>query len=445
MKQRIRLSDHFTYGRLVRYSVSAISMMIFTSIYSVVDGFFVSNYCGNSPFAALNLIYPVVMVISSIGFMLGTGGSAVVAITLGQKEREKANRYFSMFVYTAIIGGILCSLLAQIFLKEIATALGATGEMLENSMAYARIVLLSTPALILQFMFQTFFNTAEKPKLGLIVTVISGCANMILDFLFVGVFRFGLEGAAWATVVSELLGGVIPLIYFARKNDSLLRLTKTGIDLRVLLRASWNGISEFLSNICASVMSMLYNKQLLVYEGEDGVSAFGVVMYVFLLFAAVAIGYTIATSPIVGYHYGAGNKDELKNLFRKNLTVMLATGIVMFAAAELLSDAVAHLFVSYDADLMALTRTAFRVTSVTYAVFGINVFGSALFTALGNGTISAAIQVMRTLVFQVVFIFLLPPLYGTDGIWWAFVAAEAATVPVTAAFILICRKRYGYL
>ena len=299
---RIKISDHFTYGKLIRYSVSAIMMMIFTSIYSVVDGFFVSNYVGKTPFAALNLIYPVVMVISSVGFMLGTGGSAVVAITMGEGDRKKANRYFSMFVYAAIAGGIILTVIAQIFLEEIAWLLGARGVILEQSMIYARIVLISTPALILQVMFQTFFNTAEKPKLGFYITVLSGCANMVLDFLFVGVMRFGLAGAAWATVVSEYVGGILPLFYFARKNDSLLRLTKTVFEIKVFARACWNGISEFLSNICASVISMLFNIQLLKYAGEDGVSAFCVVMYVYLLFAAASIGYTIATSPIISYH-----------------------------------------------------------------------------------------------------------------------------------------------
>ena len=441
---RIKLSDHFDYKRLLRYSVSAILMMLFTSIYAIVDGFFVSNYCGKTPFAALNLIYPVVMLISTVGFMLGTGGSAVVARTLGEGDEPRAQRYFSMFVYSAIVLGVTCTVLAQIFLPDISRMLGARGEMFDNTLIYARVVLLSTPALVLQLMFQTFFNTAEKPKLGFLITVISGCANMVGDFILVGELGMGLAGAAWATVASEYLGGVIPLIYFFRPNDSLLRMTKTTFEPMVFFHACWNGLSEFLGNICASIISILYNIQLLKYAGEDGVSAFGVVMYVYLLFAAVAIGYSMATSPIIGFHYGAKNMDEVSNVLHRNLVVMAVTGILMFAAAEILSDAIARLFVSYDEDLMILTRTAFRVTSVTYLVFGFNVCGSAFFTALGNGTVSAVIEASRVMIFQIIFIYTLPPLFGVDGVWWAFVCAEVASIGVTAAFLILLRRKYGY-
>ena len=443
-EQRIKLSDHFDYGRLLRYAFPAICMMLFSSIYSIVDGFFVSNYCGSTPFAALNLIYPVVMVISTVGFMLGTGGSAVVARTLGEGDHERANRYFSMFVYSAIVLGISCTLLAQLFLPDISHLLGAEGKMFDYTLDYARVVLLSTPALILQVMFQTFFNVAEKPKLGFIITVISGVGNMVFDFLLVGVFRFGLAGAAWATVVSEYLGGLIPLIYFARPNDSLLKLTKTTFEPPIFFHACWNGLSEFMSNICASIISMLYNRQLLIYAGEDGVSAFGVVMYVYLLFAAVSIGYAMATSPIVGYHYGAGDMKEVTNVLKRSIIVSAVSGVIMFAAAEGLSDMIARLFVSYDEDLMILTRTAFRITSITYLVFGFNVYGSAFFTALGNGTVSATIEVARALIFQVIFIFTLPQLMGVTGIWYAFVLAEVVPIAVTAAFLIGMRKYYGY-
>ena len=441
---RIRLSDHFDYKRLLKYALPAISMMVFTSIYSIVDGFFVSNYCGKMPFTALNLIYPVVMVISTIGFMLGTGGSAVVARTLGEGDRKRANSYFSMFVYSALVLGIIAAAAAQFLLPDIAHLLGAKGEVFTDALIYSRIVLISTPALILQVLFQTFFNTAEKPKLGFVITVISGMANMILDYLFVGRMGMGLAGAAWATVASEYLGGVIPLIYFARPNDSLLKLTKTVFEAKVFFHACWNGISEFMSNISASVISMLYNLQLLKYSGADGVSAFGVVMYVYLLFAAVAIGYAMATSPIISFHYGAKNMKEVTNVLKRSLVIVAVSGVLMFLAAELLSDIIARIFVSYDDDLMILTRTAFRITSITYIVFGFNVYGSAFFTALGNGTISASIEAARMLIFQIIFIFTLPAIFGLPGVWYAFVMSEVAAVLVTGMFFVVMRKKYGY-
>lgn len=419
-------------------------MMLFTSIYVIVDGFFVSNYCGKTPFAALNLIYPVIMVISTVGYMLGTGGSAVVARTLGEGDKPRAQRYFSMFVYAAIVLGVVLTVLAQIFLPDISKLLGAEDEIYDNTLIYARIVLLSTPALSLQVMFQTFFNTAEKPKLGFLITVISGCANMIGDFVLVGMMGQGIAGAAWATVASEYVGGVIPLIYFMRPNDSLLKLTKTTFEPRVFVHACWNGLSEFLGNICASFISMLYNRQLLIYAGEDGVSAFGVVMYVYLLFGAISIGYAMAVSPIIGFHYGARNMKEVSNVLRRSIVIMIVSGIVMFAAAEFMSHTIAQIFVSYDDDLMLLTRTAFRVTSLTYLIFGINVLGSAFFTALGNGTISALIEGSRLFIFQILFIFTLPALYGVDGVWWAFVCADFAGVVLTVVLLLIFRKKYGY-
>lgn len=441
---RIRLSDHFDYKRLLRYSLPAISMMIFTSIYAIVDGFFVSNYCGKTPFAALNLIYPIIMVISTVGFMLGTGGSAVVAITMGQGNKKQASRYFSMFVYAAIVLGIALSAAAQILLPQISHLLGATGELFEYTLEYAHIVLLSTPALVLQVMFQTFFNTAEKPKLGFHITVLSGCANMILDYVFVGVLGLGLSGAAWATVVSEYIGGIIPVIYFARPNSSLLHLTKTTFEPSIFFHACWNGFSEFMSNISSSVISMLYNIQLIKYAGENGVSAFGVVMYVYLLFAAVAIGYAMATSPIVSYHYGADNMKEVKNVLKRSIVVMIVSGIIMFLAAEFLSDLIARIFVSYDDELMALTRTAFRVTSITYLVFGFNVYSSAFFTALGNGTVSTIITTCRLLLLQLVFILTMPAMFGLNGVWYAFVLSDVSAVLICAGLLILLRKKYRY-
>ena len=422
-------------------------MMMFSSIYAIVDGFFVSNYCGKVPFAALNIIYPVVMVISTVGFMLGTGGSAVVARTLGERRKRLANHFFSMFVYADIALGIFLSACAQLFLPEISSMLGAEGEVFDNTLLYARIVLLSSPALTLQLFFQTFFNTAEKPKLGFIVTVISGCGNMVFDFICVGALGMGIQGAAWATVISEYLGGVIPLIYFARPNDSLLHLIspkKTIFVPRIFFHACWNGMSEFFGNVSAAVISIMYNKELLIYSGEDGVSAFGVVMYVYLLFGAVTVGYAIATSPIIGFHYGARNMDEVHNVLKRSLVIMGVTAALMFAAAELMADLVAMVFVGYDPGLMALTEWAFRVMSISYLVFGFSVLGSSFFTALGNGTVSAIIEVARLFIFQVIFLYTLPAIFGMQGIFYAFVAAEIAGSLVSIAFLIGMRKKYGY-
>ncbi|MBR2546802.1 MAG: MATE family efflux transporter [Eubacterium sp.] len=444
---RIKLSDHFDYKRLIRYATSAICMMVFTSIYGMVDGFFVSNYCGKTPFAALNIIYPVIMVISTVGFMLGTGGSAVVARTLGEGRKDDAQHYFSMFVYADIVLGVTLTAAAQLLLPEISSMLGAEGEIFDYTIIYARTVLLSTPALTLQFMFQTFFNTAEKPKLGFYVTVLSGVANMILDYVYVGMLGMGIRGAALATVASEYIGGVIPLIYFALPNDSLLGLIKPSevkFEARIFFHACWNGISEFFGNISAAVISIMYNMQLLRYSGEDGVSAFGVVMYVYLLFGAIQIGYSMATSPIVSFHYGARNMKEVHNVLKRSLIIIAVASVAMFAAAELMSGVIARIFVSYDQSLYELTHWAFRVTSVSYLFFGFGVYGSSFFTALGNGTISAIIEVSRLFIFQVLFLYTLPEFFGAAGIFYAFMLAESSGIIISGIFLVAMRKKYGY-
>ena len=441
---KIQLSDHFTYSKLLRYTLPSIVMMVFTSIYGVVDGFFVSNYVGKTPFTAVNFIYPVLMIMGCAGFMFGTGGGALIAKTMGEGEREKANRIFSLIVYTSAACGAALAVLGVLFIRPAAAALGAQGRLLEDSVTYARIILLAVPAFVLQFEFQCLFATAEKPTLGLCVTVAAGVTNMVLDALFVAVFRWGLEGAAAATALSQCVGGIVPLVYFARPNSSLLRLGRTRFDGKTLTKTCVNGSSELMSNISASVVSMLYNAQLLRYAGEDGVAAYGVLMYVSLMFQAVFIGYSVGTAPVIGYHYGAQNHGELRSLRRKSTAVIAVFAAAMFAAAQLLARPLSQLFVGYDPDLLELTAQAFFIFSFSFLFSGFAVFGSSFFTALNNGLVSAAISFLRTLVFQVSAVLIFPLIWEVDGIWLSIVAAEAMAVAVTAAFLWGLRKKYQY-
>lgn len=441
---RIRLSDHFTYSRLLRFVLPSIVMMIFTSIYSVVDGLFVSNFVGKTPFAAVNLIFPLLMVLGALGFMVGTGGSAIVGKTLGAGEPVEANRYFSLLVYTAAAGGVLLAALGFFLVRPVAVLLGAEGEMLENCILYGRIILLALPFFILQNVFQSFFVTAEKPKLGLAVTVTAGCTNIVLDALFVAVFHWGLAGAATATALSQTAGGVIPVFYFARKNISLLRLGKTRFYGSVLLHTCANGSSELMSNIAASVVTTLYNFQLLRLAGEDGVAAFGVVMYISFAFAAVFIGYSVGSAPLVSFHFGAGNTGELQNLLRKSLLLMGSIGVAMALSCFLLSPSISGVFVGYDEGLLRITVHGMRIYAISFLFSGFNIFGSAFFTALNNGAASAAISFLRTLVFESGSVIILPYLWGMDGIWAATIAAELAALTITVAFLLFKRGRYQY-
>lgn len=441
---KIQLSEHFTYPKLLRFVLPSIVMMIFTSIYGVVDGLFVSNYVGKTAFAAVNLIMPFLMAISALGFMIGTGGSAIVAKTLGEGEKKKANEYFSMLVYITGIGGIVLSLLGILAAPVIAKALGADGDLLKNATLYARITLLSMPAFMLQNVFQSFFVTAEKPKLGLGVIVIAGVTNMILDFLLVGVLRIGLPGAAIATVTSECIGGLFPILYFARKNSSLLQLGRTHFNAQIFLRACGNGSSELMTNLSSSIVNSLYNIQLMNIAGEDGVAAFGTIMYVNFIFIAIFLGYSIGSAPLVSYNYGAGNHDELKNLFRKSLSLIGLWGVLLFVLAQLISGPLASLFVGYDAALFAMTKNGFRIYCIAYLINGFNIYGSSFFTALNNGLVSAVISFLRTLVFQLLAVLLLPLLLGINGIWSAVAVAELLTLVLTITFFVTNRRKYHY-
>ena len=441
---KIQLSDHFTYRRLLRFALPSIMMMIFTSIYGIVDGYFVSNYAGKTPFAAVNLIMPYLIILGSLGFMIGTGGCALVGKLLGEGKKELANKVFSMLVYVAIAAGIVFMIIGMFTVRPMSVLLGADESMLDICVLYGKIVLIGLPALMLQYMFQSFFVVAEKPQLGLYVTIASGVMNMILDFVLVGLLGLGVVGAASATVASQVVGGFVPVVYFARKNTSLLRLGGAVLDARALFRALGNGTSEFVSNVAMSVVSMFYNIQLLKYAGENGVAAYGTLMYVCFIFIAVFVGYSVGTAPIVSYNYGAGNTEELKGLLKKSITILIVLSVCMLAAGELFSAPFSALFVGYDAELMALTVRAFRFFSVSFLFCAMPIYASSFFTALNNGLISATISFLRTVVFEVASVFIMPLIWGLDGIWGSLIASEVLAAIVAIFFWVTQRKKYNY-
>ncbi len=442
---RIQISESFSYRKLIRFTIPTITMMIFTSIYSVVDGIFVSNFVGSAPFAALNLIFPAVMMLGAVGFMIGTGGSALVAKTLGEGKSEQANRYFSMLILCVVISGLALTVLGLLAVRRVAMLLGATGTMLEDCVLYGGILLLGNVAFMLQNSFQSFLVVAERPQLGLGISILAGVTNMVSDFLLIYVFRLGLAGAAWATVLSQVVGGIVPLIFFLRKNSTPLRLVRCRFDGRALWKSCMNGSSEMLSNLSMSLVNMLYNMQLMKYAGSDGVAAYGIIMYISFVFVATFLGYSIGVSPIVSYHYGAGHKGELKSLFQKSLVLVIVSSVVLTGVAEGLSGVLAGIFVSYDKELLAMTTTAIRLYGISFLVNGINIFGSAFFTALNNGAVSALISFLRTLLFQVATILIMPLIWGLNGIWLAIVAAELLALVVTAVCFAVNRKKYQYI
>lgn len=443
-KNPIQLSDHFTYARLFRFVLPSIVMMVFTSIYGVVDGLFVSNFAGKTAFASINLIMPFLIILGAMGFMLGTGGTALVSRVLGEGDKERANKYFSMITLFGILLGVILTVVGVLAMRPMAILLGATEAMVDDCVLYGRIVVCFLTSFMLQNMFQSFLIAAEQPKFGLLITLAAGVTNMVLDALFVGVFRWGIAGAAIATGISQTVGGVVPLMYFLFSKSSPLRLRWTKFEAQPLLRSCANGSSELMSNISGSLIGMLYNAQLMRFLGEDGVATYGVLMYVQFIFVAIDIGYSIGCAPIISYHYGARNHPELRNLLTKGLKVMGILGIVMTIAAISLSGTLANIFVGYDATLCELTRHAFHLFSFAFLLAGFNIFLSSFFTALNNGGVSAAISFLRTLVFQAASVILLPMALDVDGLWWAASAAEALAFVVSIGFLLAMKGKYHY-
>lgn len=441
---KIQLSDHFSYSKLIKFTLPTIAMMIFTSIYGVVDGVFVSNCVGSDAFAAVNLIMPIIMILGSVGFMIGTGGSAIVSKTLGEGKKEKANEYFSMLVYLCVVSGVILSVIGIIFTGPIAVLLGAKGSIAKDCVTYGRTVFFMLTGLFLQNAFQSFLVVAEKPKLGLFVTLLAGFTNMFLDFLFVYVLRFGVFGAALATGISQFVGSVIPIIYFAGGKNNVLKLTKCRFNKDIIIKTCINGSSEMVTNMSMSLVNILYNMQLMKYIGTNGVVAYGIIMYVGFIFVGTYMGYAVGSAPVISYHYGAGNKDELKNLFKRSLTIIILSSVVMTLIAEIIAGYLAGIFVSYDNNLLELTTEAIRIYAVSYLISGVNIFASSFFTALNNGVVSAVISFMRMFVFQIVMILLLPVVLGISGIWTAVIAAEVLSVVISVMFLVKNRKKYSY-
>ena len=441
----VHLNEHFTLKKLLKATYPSMLMMVFTSIYSIVDGLFVSNFVGTSAFSAVNLIYPVVMIIGSVGFMFGAGGSALVSKTLGEGDKEKANKSFSSVVlFTTILGAII-SVVVFIFIEPISILLGATKEMLPYCKIYGKILVGAEIAFMLQNLFQNFFIVAEKPMMGFVVIVAAGLINMALDAIFIAVFKWGVVGAAVATIIAQIFGALVPIVYFARKNNkSLLHFTKPKLEFDVLFKSCTNGSSELLSNVSASIVSIIYNKQLLKFAGENGVATYGVIMYASFIFAAIFIGYSIGTAPIVGYNYGAQNHDELKNVLKKSLIITSIFGTVMTILSVVLASPLSKIFVSYDKELLDMTTNAMRIFSISFIFMGVNIFTSSFFTALNNGLVSAVVSFLRTLVFQTSAVLLLPMAFGINGIWAAIIVAEGLSLVVDVIFLITKRKKYNY-
>ena len=442
---KIQLSDHFTYGRLVRFTMPSILMTLFTSIYATVDGLFVSNLVGKTAFAALNLIYPYLMILGGVGAMLGVGGSALVAKTLGERDVPRARRYFTMMMWLMLLTSVAATVLGIAFLRPVAYLFGATENLMDDMMTYGTVSLIFNTALQAQYTFQSYLIVAEKPKLAMWIIVGAGVANMVLDYLFMAVFGMGIAGAALATGLSQCVAGVLPLLWFlSRRNTSALRFARTRLEWKPMLRSCGNGASEMLSNASAAITGILYNLQLIRYAGEDGVAAYGVVMYAAFVFLGVFMGYSMGSSPILGYHYGAGNVGEMRSLLKKSLVLLGTSGAVLTALAVAFARPLSAIFVGYDKGLLDMTARAFAICSVPFLFMWFNMYTSSVFTALNDGLVSAVISFVRSLVLPVVCIILMPMLWKLDGVWYSLVGSEVLALAVSVTLLVKGRKKYQY-
>ena len=440
----LKMSGHFTYKRLLRFVISPILMIICTAVYGVVDGFFISNYVGKVPFAAVNLVMPVDLVPVAIGFMIGEGGNALISKKLGENKRGIANQYFSLLIYTTAVIGVVLSLAGYAFTPVIADILGANDQLKPYCVEYGRILFAAQFFYVLQNIFQSFFIAAGKPDLSLKVSLLSGGINVLLDVLFIVVLQWGVAGAAWATALGQVAGGMAPLAYFARKNSSLLQITRTRLNLPVLFKTFTNGSSDMVSVLSASVITALYNYQLLSIAGEDGVAAYGAIMYITFIFMSIYLGYASGSAPLISFQYGAKNHEELHNLVRKSIVLMLGMGMVITMTAELAAEPLLGAFVGYDKELFSLTLHGYRIYVLAFLLMGLNIWGAALFTALNNGLVSAAISFLRTFGFEMAAVLLLPLWLGIDGIWISIFVAELCTCFFTVYFVMRKGEVYHY-
>lgn len=441
----IQLSDHFNYSRLIKFTLPSVLMMIFTSIYGVVDGFFISNYVGKTAFASANLIIPFLQILGGTGAMLGVGGSALVAKTLGEGNIQKARKYFTMMIYLMVATGIFFSVVGIVFLKPVAYFFGATDTMINDVVTYGTVCLIFNTALQAQYTFQSFLVVAEKPKFALTVILVAGVSNMILDYVFIAIFKMGIAGAALATGLSQCVAGILPFLWFvSKRNNSALRFVKTNFELKPIILACGNGGSEMLTSVSGSITGILYNRQLMRYAGENGVAAYGVVMYAAFVFLGVFAGYSQGSSPVMGYHYGAGNHKEMKNVMKRSLIMLSVSAVVLTLIAFLFAKPIASIFVGYDAELLDMTVRAFRICAVPLLTMWFNIYASAFFTSLNNGAVSAAISAVRSLALPVICIITLPMLFKLDGVWYSLVLSEFLSVIVSIYFVIKNKKKYNY-
>ena len=439
-----KLNRHYSYGGLIKYAAAPAAMMIFTSLYTVVDGFFISNLAGKTAFAAVNLVIPYWMIMCGFGFMFGAGASALCGMLLGEQRRDLANQAFTSIVMASVLFSIVLMIIGLVTLRPVCELMGADAAMMPPCITYGNIVFAFLPTMFLQSLFQPLFSTMQKPALGFYFTLGAGLSNMVLDWVFVGLFGWGVAGAAFATGIGTVVGGVLPLIYVARSHSLTLQLVKCRISMHDVLKSAGNGSSELLSNVSQSVISIFFNWQLLRYAGETGVAAYGIMMYVGFIFVALSMGYMVAVSPLISYQYGAQHHHELTSLYKKSLIICAVSGIIMFIAAELLAEPLARFFGGYDPELYKMTVHGFRIVCILFLLSGFNIFATAFFTALNNGLISGMLAFCRTFLFQLICIFVLPELFGLEGIWLSCVTAEVFALIVSIITLKLQKRRYHY-
>ena len=419
-------------------------MMLFTSMYGVVDGLYLSHFSGKEAFAAITLIIPLPLLIGAWAYMIGAGGSAVIAKAIASDRQKDANEYFSFLVLISVLGSILLAGIGEIFLEPCAKLLGANDEMLPFCMTYGRILIAAVPLYVLQNVFQSFLTVAEHPKIGLAINLVSAFLNMALNFVFIRITNEVVTAVALATVVSQFVGGITPFVFFVRSKSTTLRFGRPHMPMSLLGPVFANGVSEFVSEIFHPLASVMYNYKLMELTGLNGVAAYGVLMNVGFLFGSVFLGFAVGSAPLFTYKYEREDHDELHSLFIKSTISVVLMGFLLYGVACMIEGPFAAEFFGGDELLITMTEEAFALHSLSYMVMGLAVFASAFFTAIHDSRVSFLISFLRTLLFEVLAILLLPMLFDLNGVWAASLTSEVLTLLVTVGLLISKKEKYQY-
>ncbi len=439
------LAKKFSLASLLLFAAPNIIMMIVLSMYIIVDGMFVARFIGTTALSAINMFYPAICFEMALGIMIATGGSAIAAKKLGEGKQKEAQNNLSFLMVVEGSFGIVIAVVGNLFTAEIVSFLGASAAQAPLSITYAKIIFSFAPAFFLQTAFQTFFVTAGKPALGLIVTILGGVANILLDYIFMAPLRLGVTGAAIATGIGYCIPAMVGVIFFLKAKTNPFHFVRPRFDGKVLLQACANGSSEMVTNLSNAVTTFLFNFTLLQFYGEDGVASITIILYFQYLFTALYFGYSNGIAPIISYKYGNDDRKQLQALFKNSVLFLIISSIAANVLLHFTISKLLTIFTAENSPVYQITLHGFSIYSMAFMIMGLGIFSSAMFTAFSDGITSAIISFSRTFLFIVGAILLLPAILGERGVWLAVPIAEAFGFLISILYLIGKKQKFHYI